>query len=73
MQAAFQARLQLGLVLHARAQQELVGPDQVAYMLLAPPAWRKLEMLLDFYCKKARLSLIILICLYIPPFYLIGM
>ena len=33
---------------------------------------RKLEMLPDFYCKKARLSLMMEMFLCIPPFYLIG-
>jgi len=72
MPAALQAWLQLGLRPDSRAQQECVDPDQVADLPLSPPARRKLEMLLDSYCKKARLSLMIEIVLYMPSFYPIG-
>jgi len=72
MPTARQASLQLRLRPHNRAQDEIVLLDQIADLPLAPPPRRKLEVLLDFYCKKARLSLIILMCLYMPSSYPIG-
>ncbi len=52
-----------------RAQDEIILKHKVANFPAAVPSSPELEMLLDFYCKKPKLSLMILMDLGMPLSY----
>jgi len=50
------------------AKDEVVRQDQSSHFALAVPIWGKFEVFLDFYCKKPRFSLIVLMYLVMSSF-----
>ena len=69
MPATGQASPQAGFGPQNGPQDEIVLQHESAYFALAVPARAELEMLLDFYGQKPRVSLMILICIGMPPSY----
>ena len=62
----------MGLALENGTKYEIVPGYNLSDFTFSVPARMKLEKGLDFYYKKARSSVILLMCFSIPPFYLIG-
>jgi len=63
---------QVGMVLQNRLQDVTVLLNEPANLILVVPVRRKLVSFLDFYCKKPKLSHIILMFLHTPSSYPIG-
>jgi len=57
MPASSQAFSQLRLGSPKGSQQHVILTDQTGHLTLPIPAWAKLEILRDPYCKNPRLSL----------------
>jgi hypothetical protein len=72
MPAMLQATSQLGFRPQNGPQDRVIIQNQTANLLLAIPRGAEREMALDFYCKKPRVSLTILIVLGMPSSYSIG-
>jgi hypothetical protein len=69
MTAVFQVTPQLGLAPENRSQSDIVLQNQIASLASAIPVRAKLEMRLDLYRKKPSVSLMMLMCLSMSPFY----
>lgn len=73
MPAPCQALLEIGSAFNLRPQKPVIRYHQSAYLFPQVPVRTKFKMLRDRCCKKATLSLIMLILVFdsIAPFYLV--
>jgi hypothetical protein len=70
--ATLQTPSEIGLCLKDRSKNAVVRAGEGTNLPLTVPVWSELETLLELYCKKPRVSLTILMSLFIPSSYPFG-